>query len=72
MLSPRYLDIKTQILFSFNMERNADRKIDRITEICTHFDGVDTLHDGKKSANIFRFILYAFSGNKSCVSGLST
>ncbi|MEY8197812.1 MAG: WbqC family protein [Colwellia sp.] len=47
----QYLQINTKIVFSSDIPRNSDNKIDRIAEICTHFDGVTTLFDGKKAQN---------------------
>jgi len=44
-----YLNIKTPIFFSSDIERNTSDKVDRIVELCKHFNGVDVLFDGKKA-----------------------
>lgn len=43
-----YLEIPTPIFFSSQAECRTDNKVDRIIEICRHFDG-DVLFDGKKA-----------------------
>jgi len=44
-----YLNIKTPIFFSSEIERNSSGKVDRIVEICKNFEGVNVLFDGKKA-----------------------
>lgn len=46
-----YLGIETKIFFSSSIPRASGDKIDRIAEICTNFEGVKTLFDGKKAQN---------------------
>jgi hypothetical protein len=46
-----YLGIQTPIFRSSQVKKNTDNKIDRIVEICRHFEGVDILFDGKKAAD---------------------
>jgi hypothetical protein len=46
-----YLEIKTKVYFSSGIPRNQEGKIDRIAEICNHFDGITKLFDGKKAKN---------------------
>ena len=46
-----YLGIDTKVFFSSDIKRASGDKIDRIAEICTNFEGVNTLFDGKKARN---------------------
>jgi hypothetical protein len=45
----KHLGIQTPIFFSSDIERKSQGKVERIIEICKHFDGIDTLFDGKKA-----------------------
>lgn len=44
-----YLNIQTPIFFSSDIERQSFGKVERIIEICKHFNRVDVLFDGKKA-----------------------
>lgn len=46
-----YLEIETAVYRSSSIPVASNNKVDRIAEICRHFDGITTLFDGKSAQN---------------------
>jgi len=57
-----YLEIDTPIYRSSSIPTKADNKIDRILEICTHFEDISILFDGKKAQDFLSKDTFSTNG----------